>query len=267
MQRLSSPQSAPQAHRPRQKRSLLARGTALATAVAVGSATLLTPGSARAEEVSPTAKGIVGGALLGGEIVMIPMSLFHVKSGWAYAIGGGLGAVGGGVGGYFIETAGFSSDGRVPMYMLAGGMALVIPTVILTLNATRYQPAEGATEDHAPTNAPAADPGRAGGSVVVGTPPASTAPAAPAPAPATPAEGGDSTAAPAPAPEGGGGAPEAPQSLFDVWAPQGTGTSASLRMTLPAPEVRPVYSLAEQKKFGVPGGQTEVRMPVFRVTF
>ncbi len=248
---------------------VLRRGVALVTALAVGAATLAQPGTARAEEVSPTAKGVVGGALLGGEIVMIPMSLFHVKSGWAYAIGGGLGAIGGGVGGYFIETASFSSDGRVPIYMLAGGMALVIPTVILTLNATRYEPSEGASEDKAPTNAPVADPGKAGGSVVVGTPPASSAPAAPAPAPAAPAGAsgtGGTTTPPTTPPAGGGGAPEAPQSLFDLWAPQGSTSAPSLRMTLPAPEVRPVYSLAEQKKLGV-GAYTEVRMPVLKVTF
>jgi hypothetical protein len=230
---------------------------AAVTALAVGAATLTTNvPTAHADEVSPKGKGIVGGALLGAEVVTIPMAIFGVRSGWAYAIGGGLGAIGGGVGGYFVESASFASDGRVPVYMLAGGMALVIPALVLTLNATRYHPSEDATEDRAPTNGPAADPGAKGGSVVIGAPPAGGAPATtPAPAP---------TPTPAPA---GGGTPSAPQSLIDVWAPQGSSAEAkSVRVGVPMPDVRPVYSMAEQKKLGVPG-QTELRMPLFKVTF
>ena len=175
------------------------REAAALTAVAFGAATLMAHApEARADEVSPTGKGIVGGALLGGEVVMITESLFRVENGWAYVIGGGLGAVGGGIGGYFVEQG--SIDGRAPIYMLAGGLALIIPTLVLTLNATRYHPTEGASEDRAPTNGPAADPGKAGGSVIVGP---SAAPASPAPAVASP--------------------PAAPQSLLDIWAPGNLG--------------------------------------------
>ncbi|MDB4993746.1 MAG: hypothetical protein JWM74_1178 [Myxococcaceae bacterium] len=237
-------------------RSDLSKIISAVSALAVVTATLTTNiPTAHAEEVSPTGKGIVGGALLGGEIVMMPMAIFGVESGWAYVIGGGLGAAGGGVGGYFIESASFSSDGRVPVYMLAGGLALIIPTIVLTLNATRYHPAEGASEDKAPTNGPAADPGKAGGSVVVGAPPAGASPP-----PATPSP----TPAPPPA---SGGAPSAPQSLIDVWAPQGAPSeSKSVRIGIPVPDAHNVYSMAEQKKLGVPA-QTELRMPLFKVTF
>src|SRR6185437_1526517 len=126
------------------------------------------------------------------------------ESGWAYVIGGGLGAAGGGIGGYFIEQG--SSDGKLPVYLLAGGLALIIPTLVLTLNATRYHPAENATEDRAPTNAPAADPGKIGGSVV--SPPATEAPATVAPGPG---------ASPAPVTPAAPVPPQAPQSLLDVW--------------------------------------------------
>lgn len=240
---------------------------AAVTALAVGAATLTSNASmARADDVSPKGKGIVGGALLGAEIVTIPMSLFGVRSGWAYVIGGGLGAVGGGVGGYFIESASFASDGRVPIYMLAGGMALVIPAIVLTLNATRYHPSEGATEDNAPTNGPAADPGKAGGSVVIGAPPASGTTNTATPAGTPPVSG--STPSATPPGGGGGGAPSAPQSLIDVWAPQGSSSEAkSVRIGVPVPDVRPMYSVAEQKKLGVSGSQTELRMPLFKVTF
>ncbi len=103
------------------------------------------------------------------------------------------------------------------MYLLAGGLALIIPAVVLTLNATRYVP-EGTGEDNAPTG-PAAEPGIPGGSVG-GSAPA----AAPAPVPAAP------PAAPAvstPAPP--------PQSMIDL-------SPKMLRIGVPAPEVRPVFT-------------------------
>jgi hypothetical protein len=245
-------------------RNLRATRTPLAifvAAAAFGWTTLASPSAARADEVSPDGKGIIGGALLGAEVVTIPISLFQVRSGAVYAIGGGLGAVGGGVGGYFIEQASFSNDGRVPVYMLAGGLALIIPTSILILNATAYHPSVEATEDNAPTNAPEANPGAASGSVVVGVPPASSAPATPAPA-ATP-QPGSSTNTVTPAPAGGASTPSAPQSLID-FSTDFYGSSWS--MALPVPQVKAMYSLAEQKQYGLPQG-TELRLPIFQAQF
>ncbi len=202
---------------------------------------------ARADEVSPTGKGITGGALLGGEVVTIVEALFHVRPGWAYAVGGGLGAVGGGVGGYFVEKG--SSDGQAPVYLLAGGMALIIPALVLSLNATRYQPSEGATEDKPPPGLAPANPGTPGGSAVTGPGP-ETMPSTPsATPPATPA--GTPPAVPGP-----------PLSLIDVDLPGRSG----LRMGVPVPQVRQMYSSLEQKTYGLPQ-RAEVRMPVFSLTF
>jgi hypothetical protein len=205
--------------------------------------------AAHAEEVSATGKGIAGGALLGAEAVVITESLIGVKPTWAYLVGGGLGAVGGGVGGYFVEQS--SSDGRIPVYMLAGGLALIIPGVVLTLNATRYVPAESASEDRAPTNAPPPDPGKVGGSSV-GTeaPPASTKPAATPPAPATPAPA-PAPAAPAPA----------PTSMLDY-----SKTNGTLRLGLPVPQVRQAFSMQERRQYGL-APLSEVRLQVMQVTF
>src|SRR5262245_22438173 len=79
---------------------------ALAGALTLGGA----PREARAQAAEPSAvsatgKGIVGGALLGGEVVMITMAAVGVEKGWPYFVFGGLGAVGGGIGGFFIEDA------------------------------------------------------------------------------------------------------------------------------------------------------------------
>ncbi|MDF2696787.1 MAG: hypothetical protein K0S65_5170 [Labilithrix sp.] len=232
-------------------------------ALAAG-AILAVPSSAKAEEVAPTAKGIVGGALLGGELVVFGEALFGVRSTAAYLIGAGAGAVAGGVGGYFVEQS--VDDGRIPAYMLAGGLALLIPAVVVTLDATRYLPTEGAREDK-PVNLPPSDPGKPGGSSVVGaepgTPPATT----PGPGSATTPSSPQSTPpAPAPAPSpspGGGGtqAPRAPQSsLFNL-------KGGDFYVGVPLPEVRPVLGSAERTRMGVENRGSELRFPVVRVTF
>jgi hypothetical protein len=209
----------------------------VAAALVCGAAALLGPVSdARAENVSPDGKGIVGGGLIGADVVTLVEGIAGVRPGWAYAVGAILGAGAGATGGYFIERASFSDDGRVPTYMLAGGLALIIPALVVSLNATRYQPVEGMTEDRTPT-APAAEPGAPGGSVVT-PPPAEPAPAAPPPPPA---------AAPP------------PQSLFDLH-------EGSFRMGVPVPDVRPVFTVAQQRQYGMQA-QTELRMPVLHVSF
>lgn len=234
--------------------SALRKGVATALALVTATTALATPGVAHAEDVKPTAKGIVGTALLGAEVVVFAEAIFGVQSGTAYAVGAGAGAVAGGVGGYFIEQAA-GNDGHVPAYLLAGGLALAIPAIVVALDATRYRPAEGAREDK-PTNLPASDPGKPGGSSVVGAEPAKpAAPAPAAPAPAAPAP------APAPAPGGAGsGGTQAPLSLLNV-------NDAGFRVGMPIPDVRPVLGSAERKAFGVTNTGSEVRFPVVRVTF
>jgi hypothetical protein len=207
------------------------------------------------EQVSPTGKGITGGALLGGEVVVIVESMANVHSGVAYGVGAALGAIAGGAGGYAVEQN--SSDGKAPVFMLAGGVGLIIPALVLTLNGMRYQPSNYVTEDHAPTNAPPANPGNPAGSAV--TPVAPATPASPAPAPA-PAAVPAPAAPPAPAaapPASGGGKP--PLSLLDV-------NGGTLRLGVPVPEVRPVFSATELRQYGL-AQQTEVRMPLVKIAF
>jgi len=213
------------------------RPAAIATAVIFGGAVLAVPArSAFADDVSSSGKGIVGGSLLGAEVVTMVESIAGVRSGWAYAVGAVVGAGGGAVGGYFVEQN--SSDGRAPTYLLAGGLALVIPAIVLTLDGTRYRPEEGATEDRAPIG-PAAEPGAPGGGVVT---PAAPGGQANPPAPVTP-----------PPP------PPPPQSLFDVH-------EGAFRVGLPVPNVRPVFSYAERRQYGM-RSEAELRMPFLHVTF
>jgi len=223
------------------------RPVAAATAAFFGVAALTaTPRDARAESpnVSPTGKGIVGGGLLGAEVVTITEALVGARAGWAYGVGAVIGAAGGAVGGYFVEQA--STDGRAPVYMLVGGMALVIPAIVLSLNATRYIPEEGATEDRAPIG-PAPEPGAPGGSIVAPPPPGGQPP----PPAAEPAPPPPPAAAPTSPP---------PTSLLDMHGGQ-------LRVGVPVPDVRPIFTIAEQRQYGTRSTQNELRMPLLHITF
>jgi hypothetical protein len=237
--------------------SKLLRRTLLA---AIAGAMVLTAGAqpAAAEEVSPTGKGIVGGSLLGAEVVTIVESFIGVRQGWAYGVGAGVGAIGGGIGGYFVEQG--SSDGRVPVYMLAGGLALIIPALVLSLNATRYMPDETATQDTGAPDLPPADPGKPGGSAV--TPPANTVPPMP---PTTPSP---SPVPPPPNPSNPPpqGAPSVPDALFHLNVDIDPKKHASFRVGVPVPNVKPMWSQSEVKQYGMVQG-TEMRLSVVKLTF
>lgn len=222
-------------------------------AFACGTLTLHAP-EARAEGVSPTFKGAIGGGLLGAEIVAMPMGIAGVRAPWAYAVFPVLGAVGGVIGGYFVDqmyTPGTSDQAYGSAFLLAGGMVLLIPTVVVMLNATRWHPAEDATEDRPAKDFPPADPGKAGGSVI--TPDAAVG-------------GSTTTPTPAPAPKvepvtGGGSAapPVVPLSLLDF---QGKRFSFGI----PVPELRTDYTLREVKDYGVKQ-TTMVHLPLLKVAF
>lgn len=215
------------------------RSRALLFAGAVCAAAWVFPSAAHAqqdtsnadEKVSPTAKGVVGGALLGAEVVMMPMAIAGVKPIWPYLVFGGLGAVGGGIGGYFVERS--VDDGRVPLYMLAGGIALVLPTVVLTLNATRYRAAENYRENQAPSNLPPADPGAPNGTPVK---------------PASPQGAHRETITPPPT-----------GSLVAVH-------QGAVQLGLPIPEVRPVFTARQRAELGVKQ-ETQVQVPVVHFSF
>ena len=135
--------------------------TLVFSAAVAGAALLAAPSEARADgPVSPTGKGIVGGALLGGEIVTMPMGIAGLKPWWPYLVFGGLGSVGGAIGGWGVEraTAGTTSaagtttgaTAEPALYMLAGGLALLIPTLVVSLNATTKSTGEAALKTTIP---------------------------------------------------------------------------------------------------------------------
>jgi hypothetical protein len=215
-------------------------------AAAVSFATLAAPGLAHADnekEASPTGKGVIGGALLGGEAVMLVEAAANVKPPWAYAVGGGLGAVAGGVGGFFAEDAG---ETKLSLYLLAGGMTLIIPTTVAVLSATSYEPTNY-TEDRPPSDEPIAEP--------------------PQPAPMAPATGPASRAPAKRAPVARAEQQPRTVSKKPAASPALVGVGAgSLTLSVPAVVVKPVFTRTEMAMAGVKQ-QTEVQVPVLNVTF
>ncbi|EYF08841.1 hypothetical protein [Chondromyces apiculatus] len=215
---------------PRWTSSLLSAAALTAALTAAFTAGM---GTASAQEkVTGTGKGIVGTALLGGEAVMIGMGAFGVEATWPYLVFGSAGMIAGGIGGWAIEGA--APPAEVPLYLLAGGMALIIPTVVVTLNATAYSPPE--ERDEPLKNEPSPDGPKVEGDLKVTSQLTSqrTRPAAhPRPRPAL--------------------------GLLDL-DPQ------RVAFGLPAPDVRPLYSPQEMLRFGVTQGQ-EFRFSVVRAAF
>ncbi len=235
--------------------SLFGRSTVALAAGAALLATLTAAPSARAEgQVSPKGKGIVGGALLGAEVVDLTLAIAGVEKGWPYFMFGALGAAGGGVGGYFVEKAvGTEGPAEAPVFMLAGGLALAIPTVVASLNATSFRPPEVEREvvPAMPVPEPPAPKAGVGAAVSPVAPSAPVASAASVPQVAPPPP---RFVAAAPLPK-----PHLAFSLVDLHA-------GHLALGLPAVEVRPVYTQREMATYGV-DQKSEVRVPLFKAAF
>jgi hypothetical protein len=211
-------------------------------------------------EASPTGKGIVGGALMGAELVMVSEAAFSVKPTWAYIVGGLAGGAAGGVGGYFVEQQG---DARGPMLMLAGGLAFAIPTVVAVLSASAYEPPASYVQDDAPADEPLAEPPAPNAPATQAPAPA----AAPIPAPAPAAAPPPADAAPAPGPTGRRYLPSARRLSLKLPPPALLGfQDARLALGVPNVVVLHSYSRSEQAMFNAPD-VAEVRIPVLDVTF
>ncbi len=195
--------------------------------------------------MSGKGKGIAGGVLLGAEVVTMVESIAGLRGAGWYIAGALVGGAGGGVGGYFVEKK--TTDGRAPTYMMAGGMALLIPALVLTLNANRYRPTEPTTEDNAPTNTPPADPGTTGGKS------------------ASRSNRRDRQEKRAnPVHEVNRVMARAPEAV--VHPNLVNVNEGKFRVGIPMPNVVPVFTDTERQQYGVKQA-TEVKMPVVNVRF
>ena len=203
---------------------------ALAVAASMALAATCAPRSAAAEgPVSATAKGAVGGALVGGELIAFSLGIAKVNKGWPYYAFVPVGMIGGAVGGYFLETKVTTADPS--LYLLAGGVALLIPALVVALNATAFQPPETERTEVAPN-----EPGKG--------------PAKPPPAPTL----GPTTKL------------HAPKKLTPPTFSMLGLREGRVAFGVPAIELRPLYQTDELQRYGVSQG-TEVRIPVLSTSF
>ena len=118
--------------------------------ISLGLATLLAVlaggDEARADSKN-MAKGITGGVLVGAELVLITEAALGLEPAWLYVVGGVAGAGGGAVAGYYI---GGSVSPKPSSFLLAGGIALIIPAVIGVISATHFQPPDTYKQELSP---------------------------------------------------------------------------------------------------------------------
>lgn len=267
-------------------------------------APLLVTTVAKAQSADPpvTGKGLVGGALLGGEVVLLTEAAIKVKPAWAYYVGAGVGIIGGGIGGHYLESSLSSKEG---MYMLSAGILLVIPATVAALNAASYDTPLEYTQDTPPSDQPSDDAlsseGAAQSSLGSDMPtmPAVNSQNAPPPVPgptpnpppAAPATPPPAAAPPAPSPASAPPANTNPTSSPTPAQPQGSRlqhgsrsvahwraapvilppalldiSGKELAVTVPAVEIRDTYTRREVAMYGVKQ-QTEVRVPLFQMIF
>jgi hypothetical protein len=230
---------------------------------------------------SGTGKGIVGGALLGGELVCGVEAIAGVRSPWAYVGGAIGGAAAGGVGGYFVEH---NASARVSMILLAGGMTFAIPTLVGVLSATAYQPPADYLLDKPPADEPLANPPQPDAASAPPPAPlvAPTNSSSPAPNPAPPQTATPPVTQPQPTPAPTTTPPTSslprakhyalrrsehlPPLLLTPPSLVAVRPGTLLALNVPAVEIENTYTRAELAMYGVKQ-TTEVHIPVLNVVF
>ena len=207
-------------------------------------------------------KGVIGLGLFGAELGFAIPALAGLDETWAFIVfpiaGAGIGATVG----YFALETGTDKLAEVNVAVLAIGMALIIPTMVITLSATAYDPDdEEAVEQEGDEAGPiqAEDyevgGGAAGGAGATGTTGGAAQPAPAAPPPAA-----------------------APQSSRHHRAPhlaqrdpRDNGlvrvNANGLFLGMPSVTTLPTYSLEEMQRLGIREQRSEVRVAVFSATF
>jgi hypothetical protein len=145
-------------HGKRQESSGAGKNMKVFPGISLGLATLLAvlgSGSEARADSKNMAKGITGGALVGAEVVLITEAALGLEPAWLYVVGGVAGAGGGAVAGHYIGKA---VSPKPSSFLLAGGIALIIPAVIGVISATHFQPPdtyklETSPDDDAPLDA------------------------------------------------------------------------------------------------------------------
>lgn len=210
-------------------------------------------------------KGVLGLGIFGAELGFAIPALAGLDETWAFivfpVVGAGLGATVG----YFALETGTTDLAEVNVAVLAISMALIIPTMVITLSATAYDPDDEAAveQESENTGGPVqAEDYEVGGGAAAGGAAGTGGAAAPAPAATPPA-----AAPPATAPQSSlhHGPRQARRDPRDTGLVRLTDRGVFLGM--PSVETLPTYSLEEMRRLGLREQHSEVRVAVFSATF
>jgi len=207
-------------------------------------------------------QGLVGGALLGAELVMMIEGGAGVRNKWIIIGTGAAGLVAGGVGGFFVDRAidqTMMASRFLPLIstaMLAVGLSLIIPTVIVVLTATMYRPdTNNQVDDNAAANQPLEESRGTNPSTNPGTNSGASS-------------SGTTTSTPGPTDNPGAGASSggrrsgrssAPEALLNF--PRG-----NFRLGMPSLRLVQSYSTHEMRQYGL-AQQSEWRVPLISGSF
>lgn len=97
-----------------------------------------------APQVEAGPKGLIGLGLIGAEVGMVVPALAGLDDTWAFLVFPALGAAGGAVAGHFLIDQNNNED--LAIGMLVTGVALVVPSLVLTLVSTAYDPDDEVSE-------------------------------------------------------------------------------------------------------------------------
>lgn len=108
---------------------------AIGAALLLGACFATTPAHAQVDRVQAGHKGMIGLGLVGAELGFYVPTAFGLTETWSLITFPVVGAAGGAVGGFYLDRAGSRA---ASVSALVVGLALAVPTVILTVGNTRY---------------------------------------------------------------------------------------------------------------------------------
>ena len=126
-------------------------GLALAFAAAIAIGSLAAPSQAEAqameetgEQVGSSPKGLIGLGLIGAELGLTIPALAGLDETWSLIVFPAVGFAGGAIAGHYLIDN--KDKPKAAVAMLITGLSLVIPSIVITVAATAYDP-EGDIEE------------------------------------------------------------------------------------------------------------------------
>lgn len=108
-----------------------------------GATTVSAQATSEPVQINSSPNGLIGLGLVGAEIGLTVPALAGLHQTWAFIVFPTVGAVGGALAGHYLLDNLNDSTGSI--VALAVGMALIVPSLVITLSATAYDPSDEPT--------------------------------------------------------------------------------------------------------------------------